>query len=113
MLDDIVSALFDFVGDIADDVIMALFFERKPSNKRIKRIDSSIEELKNEGWFKVLYEDSNSKKYFLHNESIRVFIGKKGVRRIKKKEMYQQRLQDLLKEAYLLEPSYGKSLFKK
>lgn len=100
MLEDIVSGVFDLVGGLAEDFILYLLFEKEPSKKKI---DREIDKLKYEGWFKILFEDLNYKEYFSHNESIRLFIAKKGAKRIRKKTKFQRKLTGLLQEVYLAE----------
>jgi hypothetical protein len=92
-VEDFISFLFDFVGDVIGDGIMFLLFEKKPSKKRINK---TLDHLKTESWFKVLYENPNYKKSLLTNESVRIYIGEKGAKRIKKSEKLQQKLTDLL-----------------
>jgi hypothetical protein len=98
-MEDFFSFLFDFIGDVIGDGIMFLLFEKEPSKKRINK---TIEQLKTESWFKVLYENPIYQKLFLTNETVRIYIGEQGAKRIKKSEKLQQKLTDLL-QAHLVD----------
>lgn len=100
MLEGFLSFLFEFLGEL----FLSFFLDGKEPSK--KRIRENIEELKQESWFKTLYEEPQYKRLIDGHESVRFFIGEKGAKKIKKNEEYQQKLKDLLHEAHLFEPSY-------
>jgi hypothetical protein len=101
MLEGFFSFLFEFIGEF----FLYMLFDRS-SNPSKKRINTEMEKLKTESWFKVLYEEPNHKKRFETNDSVRHFIGEKGAKRIKNSKKHQQELIDLLHEAHLFEPSF-------
>lgn len=84
--------MFDFISDL-----LGTFFDGGSTGLNTKKIDKNIELLKQQGWFKRIYEDEKYHKLFFANKYVRAYLQSNfRVKKIIRNESAQKKLLNLL-----------------
>jgi hypothetical protein len=84
--------LFDFIFDF-----LGSFLYGSNTGLNTRKIDKNIELLKQQGWFKRIYEDEKYRRLFFSNKYVRAYLQSNyRVKRIIRNESAQKKLLNLL-----------------